>query len=356
MKKLVMSCTIFLFSLFVVQAQEAEANSFREVKSVNISTLAVKEAPDAAANTITYLDRNTFVTVFSTTDEWSHIKSGEYGGYVKSAYLQKPDSTIKIASSKGGLVVKESPSPTAKTLATLTYNMIVEDFGKVTDRYSFVQYGNITGYVVSTFMGVADTTSRFVDVNELAVRNIASPSGATITSLEKNAQVDVHSTLLGWAYITSGETRGYVEAKHLTVKEGYFTTDYFDFSGFQSLYYTSTSGTATYKIQNGSLVSTTGRAYTLRLENEKFILENFGEPELILPLPLESGARWKDGNESYTARSLGSYKVKGGTFTNVLEITLTAYGTATKYYFAPKIGLLQIKVDGYNFELTKVNR
>ncbi len=205
--------------------------------------------------------------------------------------------------------MKEFPLPTAKTLATLTYNMIVEDFGKVTDRYSFVQYGNITGYVVSIFMGVADTTSRFV------------------------------------------------EARHLTAKEGYFTTDYFDFSGFQSLYYTSTSGTATYKIQNGSLVSTMGRAYTLHLEDQEFILENFGEPELVLPLPLESGAQWKDdGNESYTARSLGSYKVKGGTFTNVLEVTLTAYGMVTKYYFAPKIGLLQIKVEGYNFELTKVNR
>ncbi|MDM5232644.1 SH3 domain-containing protein [Lysinibacillus pakistanensis] len=216
-----MSVVVFLLvMLFSIQQQVAEATNYRIVKVVNDSSLLVRDSPSDVAKSIGNLTKGEFVTEFSSSKDWSHIQVGDIKGYVISSSLSIPQSTIKIANSKSGLVVKSKPSTSASTLATLKFNMIVEDFGSVENGWSFVQYGNVVGYVKSDFIGNAKTTTKYVNTRSgVIVRNIASPSGVSVGSLSNGTQVTVHATLVGWSYVTANNVRGYVEAAYLGTKK-----------------------------------------------------------------------------------------------------------------------------------------
>ena len=215
-------CTFLIALLLILSSltlgiDKTEAASFRTVKVVNESSLVVKASASPSANTVATLSKGNFVTVFSTSNGWANIQSGNVRGHVNASFLKTPPSTIKIASSKSGLVVKTTPTKPASTSATLKHNMIVEDFGSVGGGWSFVQYGNVTGYVATSFIGKPKTSTKYVNtVNGVVVRNIASPSGANTGTLENRTQVTVHSTLAGWSYVTSGSTKGYVVSAFLS--------------------------------------------------------------------------------------------------------------------------------------------
>ena len=106
------------------------------------------------------------------------------------------------------------PSRSVSTSATLQYNMIVEDFGPDGNGWSFVQYGNVTGYVASNFIGTPQTKAKYVNTaSGVVVRNIASTSGANIGTIGNGTEVKVHSSLFGWSYVTVGIPKGYVVEK-----------------------------------------------------------------------------------------------------------------------------------------------
>ncbi|PZX08287.1 uncharacterized protein YgiM (DUF1202 family) [Psychrobacillus insolitus] len=223
MKKIIISTMlvamlslIFSFSL----DETANASSFREVKSVNASSLVVKQKPTTSSTTISTLKKGDFVTVFSQENGWASIQKGNIIGYVNASFLTTPKSTIKIANSKSGLVVKTVPSRSVPTSATLQYNMIVEDFGPVGNGWSFVQYGNVTGYVASNFIGTPLTKVKYVNTaSGVVVRNIASTSGANIGTIVNGTEVKVHSSLFGWSYVTAGNQKGYVVDKYLSTNK-----------------------------------------------------------------------------------------------------------------------------------------
>ena len=218
-------CTFLIALLLILSSlafgtEQSEAASFRTVKVVTSSSLVVKASGSPSANTVATLSKGNFVTVFSTSNGWATIQSGNVRGHVNASFLKTPPSTIKIASSKSGLVVKTTPTKPAPTSATLKHNMIVEDFGSVGGGWSFVQYGNVTGYVATSFIGKPKTSTKYVNTaSGVVVRNIASPSGANTGTLENRTQVTVHSTLAGWSYVTSGSTKGYVVSAFLSTTQ-----------------------------------------------------------------------------------------------------------------------------------------
>ena len=145
-------------------------------------------------------------------------------GYISDAVLDDAPYTIKIASSKSGLVVKETPSLKGKTVATLQHKMVVRDFGTARDGWSFVQYGNVIGYAATNFMSKSQPITKYVVSSSLIVRNIASPSGIQVGELSKNEQVAVHSTIAGWSYVTTSAYEGYVVDSYLSSKNPSTTT------------------------------------------------------------------------------------------------------------------------------------
>jgi len=216
--KIVMSVLLFSVSIFMISNETAEATEFRTVKHVTSSNLNVKEEKTTNSKTLTTLPRGTHVTVFSDDGYWAHIEYKRIKGYVSSEFLEYSDSILQIASSKSGLVVKDIPSKSGKTVATLSYNMIVEEFD-TENGWSFVQYGNITGYVATSFIGNANIVTKYVNSSGLIVRNIASQSGENIGALNFGEKVEVLSTLKGWSYIHNEDYSGYVVGSFLTNKD-----------------------------------------------------------------------------------------------------------------------------------------
>ena len=220
MKKTLKLVSAFLILLLVATSftSTTEASTFREVYIVNsASGVILRDAPNASATSLQHLTLGTHVTVFSIdTNGWAHVQADGLKGYVPVNFLKKANGDIKIASSIGGVIVRETPSATSKNLATLTYKMIVEEYS-AENGWSFVQYGNITGYVASNFIGKPKTTQATVGSKSgVVVKNIASTSGATVASLKLGTSVTVHTELKGWAYVTAGNVKGYVVASFLS--------------------------------------------------------------------------------------------------------------------------------------------
>jgi len=207
----------------------ANANSFKEVKMVNSSS-TVYEKSDTNSKVLGTVEKGTFVTLISKEQNafsritYLNSESKIIDGFISDSVLEDAQYTIKIASSKSGLVVKEIPSLKAKTVATLQNKMVVKDFGSVGDGWSFVQYGNVIGYAATNFMSTSKPTTKYV-VSNLVVRNIASPSGANVGELYKNEAVSVHSTIAGWSYISTSSYEGYVVDSYLSTKNPNATTN-----------------------------------------------------------------------------------------------------------------------------------
>lgn len=225
-KTFVMMLTLLL--AFTCHFDNANANTFKEVKVTDSST-KVYENPAANAKEIGTMEKGTFVIVMSQHNEYARIayltnEDKMMDGYISDAVLDDAPYTIKIASSKSGLVVKETPSLKGKTVATLQHKMVVRDFGTARDGWSFVQYGNVIGYAATNFMSKSQPITKYVVSSSLIVRNIASPSGIQVGELSKNEQVAVHSTIAGWSYVTTSAYEGYVVDSYLSSKNPSTTT------------------------------------------------------------------------------------------------------------------------------------
>ena len=358
---------LLILSSLAIGTEQSEAASFRTVKVVNGSSLVVKAFPTTSASTVTTLSRGDFVTVFSTSNGWASIQSGNVRGYVNASFLATPPSTIKIASSISGLVVKATPFKSAPTSAILKYNMIVEDFGPVGGGWSFVQYGNVTGYVASTFIGKPKTSTKYVNTaSGVVVRNIASSSGANTGTLANKTQVTVHSTIAGWSYVTSGSTKGYVVDSFLSTnqlkgtvsvagglapKVGLKLTYYPTFTDNSQREYTVTKesdGNKEYISLNYKGNFSGGYSYQ---ESSSRIMLGVNETDWFLfdlAYPMVEGKQtksyyigenWEEYFEYVNVESTTStVTVKAGTFKNVVIIR---YSTGAADYFAPGYGIIK---------------
>lgn len=213
----IMGAFLIMLLIWNSYTNVTKASTFREVYTVNsASGVILREAPSTGSTSLHHMTYGTSGTVFSVENGWARIQVDGITGYAPVSFLKKAVGNIKIASSKGGVIVRESASATSKNLATLQYKMIVEEFS-AENGWSFVQYGNITGYVASNFIGKPTTYPATVaSKSGVVVKNIASSSGASVGALTNGKNVLVHSELAGWAYVTSGDVKGYVVASFLS--------------------------------------------------------------------------------------------------------------------------------------------
>lgn len=366
MKK-ILNVVIILFILLPMFSSVTEASTFYEVKKTEIATpLRVKASPKAEV--ITSLPKGTFVTQLNTVKGgWSRVQAKGKEGYVATSALAVPSSKIKVANSKSGLVLRETGSPKSKVVATLRQNLIVEDFGAVGAGWSFVQYGNLTGYVNSKSLSVTKPSKKYTKT-DVTLRNVAGTSGKKTGSLKKNKEIYVHSQTAGWSYITSGSLRGYVLSSQVTASKPKAAVQtlktfsnlrpskinwmkyYFDgdiLSGYvEKVAYGDEYGYVVPAVYTGY----SPEQFIMGAPESDFIWTNTSAPlTQNKPAPIYE-FDWNLEKEvqvgnSYLRTTTGTMTTPAGKFNNVVHIEEKFYDLSftIHYYFAPGYGLIKVK-------------
>ena len=140
-------------------------------------------------------------------------------GYIEERYLEDVPPTIRSANGKGGIVLREKPSPSAKIIATIPQKMAVKSYGQVAGGWRVVTYGHTVGYVPASVMEARKPATRFVLAEGLPVYEKASRNAAVTLVLEQGTQVQVYDGTAGWSYIYSDAIEGYVPTQFLATKK-----------------------------------------------------------------------------------------------------------------------------------------
>lgn len=170
-------------------------------------------------NTPTTLKKDSFVykanTYYKTTIT--------YADDISAKYVTRISPTIRA--SKTDIVVKQNPSPSAKTLFTLPANTAVESYGTLPGSWRIIRYGDVIGFVSAKPLEAVKASTQYVKLHGLPLRDIPSNSASARISnfLQQGIAVTVYASSNGWSYVTVGELGGYVPTSMLSAKKVAYT-------------------------------------------------------------------------------------------------------------------------------------
>ncbi|MET4562708.1 hypothetical protein ABIA69_003899 [Lysinibacillus parviboronicapiens] len=187
----------------------------------------VKELPSTTSKTIGNVKGGEFViSEHMAEDGWIPILfNGQYG-FIEIIQIEfDPPSTISKSNSKSGVIVKEKPTEDSNTIGTLSYGIIMENYGVIENGYSYIQYGNIIGYVKTDFITNSKPVVKYISSSTEYIDSylIASKVFGSAGLIQSGTKVHVYGSIAGWSYIDEYPkneiTRGaYVESKYLVDK------------------------------------------------------------------------------------------------------------------------------------------
>lgn len=146
-----------------------------------------------------------------------------YADDIATKYMTRIPPTMRA--SKTDIVVKQNPSPSAKTLFTLPANTAVESYGTLPGSWRIIRYGDVIGFVSAKPLEAVKASKQYVKLHGLPLRNIPSNSASARISnfLQQGIVVTVYASTNGWSYVTVGELGGYVPASMLSAKTVAYT-------------------------------------------------------------------------------------------------------------------------------------
>ncbi|MCT6924673.1 polysaccharide deacetylase family protein [Metasolibacillus sp.] len=215
MKKWLFSLlAVLLLSIAFLNMETKAAQNKTAVRTVVEETYLLSED---YVTPITALPPKAIVLLHNVKAGWAHIEYKGQQGYVPSTTLKSAQAKLMLVSSKNPPIVRESTVAQAKHLGNLYVNSIVHVYATNEENWYFVQYGNLTGYVIATALKTPTTKKMLVQRPDgLVVRDVASKSGENLSVIPANTKVDVYTDFQGWAYVVSAQqVEGYVLAHGL---------------------------------------------------------------------------------------------------------------------------------------------
>lgn len=165
---------------------------------------------------ILLLSKNSFVTSLPHSDGWTKVQYHNHIGYIQSAHLKNATPKYMLAKYKTDPAVRISNIQQSEIIGSLPNNSIVEVYIRDSSGYAFVQYGSITGFVQKQLLVKPTAQARAVKEQKgLIVRKSASTSSEQVGHLAKETKVTMLTKIKDWAFVTSKEVSGYVQADGL---------------------------------------------------------------------------------------------------------------------------------------------
>jgi len=204
----------FMMSLVVGQLS-ASAEGSVKIQKVNKDTI-IYEEPSTNSVEIGELAKGSFIIVTQVSKGWTHIQTPEQAGYVTSDVLVKVKSEGNLVIQKDGTTLFTAPSQNAQHVGQLYEGRVVYVYGTAPGGWSFVQYGEDTGYVATNALKKPVPTKKQITAPDGAVlRLTASPNGEVLGTIANKTTVQYYITLAGWAYVEVNDQKGYVKASEL---------------------------------------------------------------------------------------------------------------------------------------------
>lgn len=354
---------VFMFGLLGFVGS-TEASTYTQVYQFDYKA-PIYATQNYLEEAIDYVPVGKFVAGTDEGGMWLHIQHNGQKAYLYTHFDEPAAFDSHISTSKSGVVIKAGMSTSSKTVAHLKYGMVMKNFGYIGNGWSFVQYGNIVGYVNARFVGPAKTYDAYLTSTQIT-REIASPSGRKLFKLPKQAKVKVHASIAGWSYVTVGRVSGYVPTKTLTMKKyitkvtgGLFPScptmfTQVDLMGddYNLTSYTCTKvGSTTYIHRNDSSYTDFSSKYSF---GPSKMYVGYDPYEVLFPLTV--GRKWTHSmnfieKATLVVESLDeTLTYENRLFTNVVKIRVNHHyswgiGEADYIYFLPGYGMLRHETD-----------
>lgn len=227
---MLLSCFFLNEEKIFAQNQTLADFDFMEIKytvKITKSGATVKELPSRSSKTIGHVKGGEFViSEYMAEGGWMPILFNGQHGFIEVTQIEFDlPQTISISNSKSGVVVKEKPTADSNTLGTLSNGILMDNYGEVGNGYSYVQYGNIIGYVKTSFITNPKPVVKYISSSTEYIDSylIASKGFGSAGLIESETKVHVYGSVAGWSYIDQypddGEINGiYIESKYIVDK------------------------------------------------------------------------------------------------------------------------------------------
>lgn len=211
--KKIYSILLASFIFLIFNSPETSATQKTEVKVI---TSPVKLIVNNEPEQFVTLNKNDIVLVHEEVNRIVKVTYKSYTGYLSSQYVKKITPTIQIINPKEGVVVRKSNSPKAEIVGKIHSNLIVNVYGTAAGGWSFVNYGDIYGYVPTSALKTPKAKKMIVNHKDgVIVRNIASFTGTKIGSIPNKTTLSLYTQTKEWSYVETGTIKGYVASNRL---------------------------------------------------------------------------------------------------------------------------------------------
>lgn len=220
--------TIIVFSISLIFATSIYATTGK----ITASSLRLREEPSTESDVITQISENEEVEILDESGDWYHIKYGNSEGYVSSEYVEvteeqtnnqneEPKNNEKRQMQKGTQIYI-IPVYTSSVLVTLDETSEITVL-RVMNKWTYVQYGDITGWIKNSSFNTQKNTSQETETNETTkqtvgyinvdsafLRKEATQNSEEIGNLTLNEKVQILATQGDWYQVRAQGTTGYV--------------------------------------------------------------------------------------------------------------------------------------------------
>lgn len=165
---------------------------------------------------IASLSPNSIVTVLSKSNGWTKVNYQSQIGLIESSKLKNIEAQYLLVQSKNDPIVRISNTQQSEVLGNVPINSIVKAYVIDSYGYTFIQYGELSGYVQKQLLVKPTVQARIVkEPNGLNVMHTASSSSSQVGHLANGTTVTMLTKLNDWVFVITNEVAGYVHGSGL---------------------------------------------------------------------------------------------------------------------------------------------
>lgn len=215
MKKIILRFTILFIT--VIAFVSLTSNAHAELNStVQITTTDVILFDENLQYEIASLSQNSVVTVLSKSNGWTKVNYQSQIGLIESSKLENALAQYLLVQSKTDPIVRVSNTQQSEVLGNVPINSVVKAYVIDSSSYTFVQYGELSGYVQKQLLIKPTAQARIVKApNGLNVMQTASSSSSQVGQVANGTTVTMLAKLNDWVFVTTNDVAGYVQGSSL---------------------------------------------------------------------------------------------------------------------------------------------